>query len=532
MQLSADHPRELALAALRSVEISETGLLEYRSSGRVTVIGKSESLQAAAELRPPLSLQALLSSDGGDAGEVIDVSNRQVRIKGYLGNFRILVDGGDEAEVVESDLVLDLGVEPLLSVPLPPPGYVALGLNPGATLSQLIENLEGLYGTFEKPEFFRYDPDRCAHARNGVTACTRCIDACPAGAIHGLVEQVAVDPYLCQGGGVCASVCPSGAIDYAYPLPGDLGKGVRAMLRSYIGASGSDPLVLFHGRESTLPDQLEALPNLLPVAVEEVASVGVDTWLSALAWGASGVLLPPEPGVPEAVEEALKEQLQLAVELLRGLDYPPNAVDLWHAGCQLSGQGTAMLPITPATHAAMNDKRSSLYLAIDHLTGQARQNRKLVTLSNGAPFGEAVVNDEACTLCMACAGVCPSHALQDGQGEPKLRFIEANCIQCGLCTRTCPEDAIWISPRFVFDRDERNSIRVLHEEELFHCITCSKPFATRSVVENILGKLSGNWMFQSERARRRLTMCDECRVVDVVQDSQAMSLNQPQRAEH
>ena len=54
-----------------------------------------------------------------------------------------------------------------------------------------------------------------------VITCTRCIDACPADAITGLAERIEVNPYLCQGGGVCASVCPSGAIRYAYPSARD-----------------------------------------------------------------------------------------------------------------------------------------------------------------------------------------------------------------------------------------------------------------------------------------------------------------------
>jgi hypothetical protein len=35
-------------------------------------------------------------------------------------------------------------------------------------------------------------------------------------------------------------------------------------------------------------------------------------------------------------------------------------------------------------------------------------------------------------------------------------------------------------------------------------------------------KLSGHYMFQNERALRRLSLCDECRVVDIAQDPQAL----------
>ena len=79
-------------------------------------------------------------------------------------------------------------------------------------------------------------------------------------------------------------------------------------------------------------------------------------------------------------------------------------------------------------------------------TQQATSARPLAELPAGAPFGTAMIDTRACTLCLACVTVCPGKALLDGHDVPQLRFLEANCVQCGLCTRSCPENAIWISP--------------------------------------------------------------------------------------
>ncbi|NNF95510.1 MAG: hypothetical protein HKM94_01125, partial [Halobacteria archaeon] len=84
------------------------------------------------------------------------------------------------------------------------------------------------------------------------------------------------------------------------------------------------------------------------------------------------------------------------------------------------------------------------------------------------------------------------------------------------------EDAIWISPRLLFEREARSRPRVLYEEPPFSCVSCGKPFATHSVITNMLAKLEGHWMFQNERAKRRLMMCEDCRVVDIAQDPEAM----------
>jgi ferredoxin len=47
--------------------------------------------------------------------------------------------------------------------------------------------------------------------------CTRCLDACPAGAVTSAGEKVRFDPFLCQGCGTCTAVCPDGAVRYAHP---------------------------------------------------------------------------------------------------------------------------------------------------------------------------------------------------------------------------------------------------------------------------------------------------------------------------
>jgi ferredoxin len=128
---------------------------------------------------------------------------------------------------------------------------------------------------------------------------------------------------------------------------------------------------------------------------------------------------------------------------------------------------------------------------------------------------------------MACVGACPGKALQDGSNRevPEIFFIESNCIQCGACTRTCPEWAITLVPRMIFDRERRNHSRPLNRDIPFACISCGKPFAPKSVIEKMTDKLKDHYMFNSTRAMDRLKMCEDCRVVDIVQDPDALKGN-------
>jgi ferredoxin len=114
---------------------------------------------------------------------------------------------------------------------------------------------------------------------------------------------------------------------------------------------------------------------------------------------------------------------------------------------------------------------------------------------------------------MSCVGACPVSALQDNPNAPQLRFIEKNCVQCGLCVKTCPEDAISLVPRLL-TTPERKEPRVVNETKPFACVRCGKPFGTLKGIETMIGRLAGHAMFQGP-ALERLKMCGDCRVVDM-----------------
>ena len=42
------------------------------------------------------------------------------------------------------------------------------------------------------------------------------------------------------------------------------------------------------------------------------------------------------------------------------------------------------------------------------------------------------------------------------------------------------------------------------------------------MINNMMEKLKDHWMFTDERAKQRLMMCEDCRVVDVIQDDEMM----------
>ncbi|MCG8049012.1 MAG: 4Fe-4S binding protein [Candidatus Thiodiazotropha endolucinida] len=516
--------RDLALQAMRETGVEATSLVNYQSRGRVAVIGDQTALEIAPRLNDKLSPIVVLTRGAEEPGApVVPVGGRDLRIEGYLGAFKIHLGeaGRANAEILAVDLILDLSHVPLMDREMNPPGYYHSSIEEDQ-LSPVLDEMAQMTGNFEKPRYFDYDPAICAHGRSGKHACTRCIDACPADAITSLAETVEVNSYLCQGGGACASVCPSGAMRYLYPSVRDTLQRLRQLLHTYREQGGGFPVVVLHAAsDQPLPNEMPA--HYLPVMVEELASIGMDVWLTVLAYGARQVLLADDGGMPSAVKRAMQEQFAVAEEILRAMGYPQTSIRLIAHAELLRDSSEGMPEIPLAGFSGIGSKRQSIYLAIDHLYDQAERPKPMASLPAGAPFGTVYVEEKACTLCLSCVGACPGKALQSGsEGMPQLRFIEANCLQCGLCTRTCPEDAIWITPRLLFDAERRNQTRTLREEEPFRCTACGKPFATRSVIEKMRSRLKDHYMFQSERALKRLTLCDSCRVVDIVQDAEAM----------
>ena len=423
------------------------------------------------------------------------------------------------------DLVLDLSAEPLLRVPDLPQGYLAPGADP---LEQALAaaKLAQLVGEFEKPKFFRYNERICAHSRSGIMGCNRCIDVCSTGAIRADGDHVKVEPHLCAGCGGCATVCPSGAMTYGYPAVPEIGLRLKTMLTTYREAGGRDACLVLHNAEAGRAAVHavgrravrggKGLPaRAIPFEVFHAASVGVDTLLGAVCYGASQVVVVFDEEA-ESYVSALREQMALGETILHALGYEGTHFELVEAA-RLEQRLWEMSPARtvdkPATFHLSAEKRTTLDFAFDHLS--AGKPVQEIKLSGGAPFGALVVDKQSCTLCKACIGACPEAALLDSPETPALRFIERNCVQCGLCAATCPEDAIQLVPRLLLGPQAKATV-TLNEAEPFHCVRCGKPFGTRQMVENMVGKLGGHSMFAGGTSR--LQMCGDCRVVDMVEN--------------
>jgi ferredoxin len=539
------HAREAARHSISWPVNLAPASVSYQSDGHVLILGNEHHARLAAralEGQGPTSVtlvftEAVAEDETPQDDDLLSATAhlthhvllrdqlRQLRIEGHLGQFSVtLMKDGTALDLARAlaglahfDAILDLGRSPLLTLELPPPGYVAMPWTAVDRDDQL-EAFAGLVGEFDKPRYFQINKELCAHSASGKVGCTRCLDVCPAGAItshQGRIESwVEIDPFRCHGVGSCSSACPTGAIQFRMPETHRQQETLLAWLEAYRKAAGTAPVVRF-GEAEDLSGEGDTPGHVLDVPLQELGAAGHDQWLTALAGGAAQVRVQCHPGMPERLTDFIDDQLTQAWGLLRALGHCPSRIQRLDAGD--TGARDALPSEAPLTDEALTfgstNKRERLNIVLDRLSRLGEPDGQRHGLGGNAAYGNIDVDQNACTLCLACVTNCPTPALAAGEDSPLLSFREADCVQCGLCAQSCPEDANRLMPGFLADA-ARSERRVCHEEAPFECIRCGKPFATVSTVESIKTKLADHPYFSGD-AMARLEMCEDCRVKDI-----------------
>ena len=430
------------------------------------------------------------------------------------------------------DIVINLTDEKLFTQHQPPQGYFAPRSDAMARL-KVVAEVASLVGEFEKPKFFNYRANICAHSRNKKTGCTQCVDVCSTRAIAPKGDHIEVSPQLCMGCGACTTVCPSGALTYVYPRVADTGTRLKTMLNTYAKTGGRDAVVLLHDAAegqsviNDLAQRGDGLPaRVLPISLHHTASAGLDVWLGAIAYGATGVQVLVTPDIAPDYRISLSAQADIANTILTALGYQDTMVTIVGMRELASGEADARRGLAVRVAAPFNlgnDKRGTLDAVFAHLLEHAPTPKSVIALAQGAPFGEIIVNADKCTMCLACVGACPEGALADNPEQPQLRFIESKCVQCGICEKTCPEHAISLAPRLNLAPDAKK-LRVLNEAEILGCLRCGKPLGAKKMIENMFNKLATHSMFADEQSRNRIKMCADCRVVDLYSEEKPLDI--------
>ena len=342
-------PKIAALLAAAAEPLPDIPYVTLSSEGVILVYGRDEkAIEAADLLKDHLDVTVLITKASDLAPRrttefpVVQGSIRSA--KGHLGAFEVTVDGyaiaapssraalsfaaARDGAISHCDLILDLSGGPALFPAADlRDGYLRADPGDPQALLRAVLRARDLTGTFDKPRYIEFKADLCAHSRSNIVGCRRCLDLCPTGAIAPAGDHVAIDAQICAGCGQCAAVCPTGAAGYALPPADALMRRLRTLLATYRDSGGANPVLLLHDQThgAELIDALarhgDGLPaNAIPVEINEVTQIGLETIAAAFAYGADAIrfLLRARPRHDIA---GLTRTIALAEPILAGLGF-------------------------------------------------------------------------------------------------------------------------------------------------------------------------------------------------------------------
>lgn len=113
-----------------------------------------------------------------------------------------------------------------------------------------------------------------------------------------------------------------------------------------------------------------------------------------------------------------------------------------------------------------------------------------------------------CTGCAACELACPTGTIESFENERvrTFRYSHYQCICCGSCVSTCPEEAAQlrheISIKRFFQILGKQEIRTV---ELKECMKCGEFFSPQPLLEKIQSAVAGEY----------LNFCPRCRKINL-----------------
>ncbi|MBU0501186.1 MAG: 4Fe-4S binding protein [Gammaproteobacteria bacterium] len=292
------------------------------------------------------------------------------------------------------------------------------------------------------PQFRR---ERCTRYRYRYSACDRCREACPQGAVSLSDEGAVIDPALCQNCALCAAACPTeawnaeglpridllkqtlGRAAFSFACTPSQEEGdarvpclgaLDASLLAYLAGRGVSVELKGSGHCGDCPHGARGAA-LLGLALEGSAwlgdALGNGDWPPpVLAWKEGRGEAPP-------VDSARRQ-------LFRRF-----------AGHVFTGAEQDPAPLKAVRVAApLSTVRRELVQAIWPAEGEGE-----IALDGSLPLAEIRLGP-GCNACEACARACPTGALaiREGQRRWELRFQFSRCVGCGVCLEACQPDAL------------------------------------------------------------------------------------------
>jgi ferredoxin len=306
------------------------------------------------------------------------------------------------------------------------------------------------------------DSLRCAR----LPGCTLCLQSCPFSALEGKPPRVKGEK--CLECGLCTSSCPSGLLFQPAAPPSAVRKLVDAA-----SSKGIERLVVTcpWGRGSVY-DAPGSSGRALVLALPCIAAFRLHELLYAKLRGLS-VSFYCALGEKCSRWAAAKLHLEAVGEVEENFGPP------------LGARATAPSELPKlASLFAVKPRAAPTRLPLFRLSAS-----------------------ETCTLCGACANLCPTGALKLSQDGDKvsLLFNSSLCVGCSACVEKCPEKALTLSRQL----QVADAFEVVASSGVARCRQCGAPLGPLARLKSLERRMHERGF--DEETIQSLYLCEKCK---------------------
>lgn len=277
--------------------------------------------------------------------------------------------------------------------------------------------------------------ERCVHSLVEQASCRACVEGCPQHAWVIDDEMLGIDPGLCDGCGLCAPLCPPGAIEHLFsPDVKKTASGdVAFAVCEQAGVEGND------GRMPCL--HAIGLTDLLQLHREGVRHMVTSRGdCSRCSRGGGEHLALRLAGVNRMLAERGMDILSH-----RELD-GPHWLRVYQRVNELAVEKT--LDRRAFFRGALKAPAERLEQVMAELPVGFKPPGMLLPRSRSTDFLPFVpqIAAEACNGCDACVKLCPQGALvfEAESDLPEYRIFPERCSGCGICSDICEQGAVTV----------------------------------------------------------------------------------------
>ena len=473
------------LYELRAIQFDNAQDVTYTAdiSNRLLVVGEEEQCQP------------LFEKMGADEFDLYRIDPEIIQsVSGSIGNLSV--------DVKEQDKETTLHIEQLIWFDADERAFTQSGgFDPTlSSIDEVLSEVRANIESFEYRKFTVYDNTICQYHERREEICGKCEEVCPTTAIVKIDEakHLEFSQIDCHGCGGCISVCPSGAIDYA-PSNRDTLFEMSRLFKDTIALITPQKMAL-ENLDITLKE------HVLPFAIEGEKFLHEASLLTLLQESGAQVIF-----YSDFLSKGTNDSIKILNQIYQA-KYGKDAVLIAMNEKELKEQLEVVSFIENSLlsyNQTNSRKRETFAVRLEKIVNG--EDLGVVNTGEHVYYGKVVVNEDNCTLCLACVGACNVDALFARVEDNSLRFNASVCTSCGYCELSCPEkDCISIETDVIELNPTWFQERLLAKDTLFACVECGKEFATTKAVEKI-AQMMGPLFAKDPIKERTLYCCESCK---------------------